>query len=581
MISIIKKFIFLFLFLMLSVSTQAADHCIRDGGSGDGSAWNNAWDDLPATLTRGDTYYVADGTYSSYSFNDAESGSSVITIKKAIIADHGTETGWDNAYGDGYALIGPFYFTTGYYTIDGQVGGGPTSWQSGHGFKITANYTNLIRFNAAVSDVSFSHIEMYYATSEVGDEDAADHIYSVYVVTNFTLAYCYLHDTSRTFLLTRYWQNILVEYNYFARNRSTAGKHSEGWSDNGSDTVIIRFNVWEDIEGTGCVVMLYSDAYNWEIYGNIVYWTGNPNYGGFGGNGCFTTRTTEAYGYDWKIYNNTVIDGKGINTFHVIWSGSGSLIKNNLWYNSPVTAGGTGTIDYNWYILSGDNDIGANDVSDLAGPDPFVDLANENFHLNAASFAGLDVTVAGKSFHLDIDGLTRGDDGVWEIGAYEFTGAAAPSGTLVVAGGIVESEVKDGGKTLVLTLDGTTWDADIANVGAVSVALIAGLDSNKAEGGGWDAVVKAGLAFGDVTRNSDTVVTILLPAFAAYQITESETIEVTIDSTCVASATQIVASPTFIVSVDTLPDVSGVGAHIVAGGLAATLTTGGVKITSP
>jgi len=37
-----------------------ANHYILDGGSGDGSAWDNALDDLPAAFVRGDTYYVGD-----------------------------------------------------------------------------------------------------------------------------------------------------------------------------------------------------------------------------------------------------------------------------------------------------------------------------------------------------------------------------------------------------------------------------------------------------------------------------------------------------------------------------------------
>ena len=75
-----KGFMVLFIFGFLVVvasSSQviAANHYIRDGGNGNGTDWNNAWDDLPSSLTRGDTYYVADGTYGAYQFNDAASGS--------------------------------------------------------------------------------------------------------------------------------------------------------------------------------------------------------------------------------------------------------------------------------------------------------------------------------------------------------------------------------------------------------------------------------------------------------------------------------------------------------------------------
>src|SRR6478672_8702003 len=75
---------------------QTATHYVRQGASGTGTGddWTNAYPNLPGTLTRGDTYYVADGSYGNPVFDDPESGTLVITIKKATITDHGTDTGW-------------------------------------------------------------------------------------------------------------------------------------------------------------------------------------------------------------------------------------------------------------------------------------------------------------------------------------------------------------------------------------------------------------------------------------------------------------------------------------------------------
>jgi len=75
--------------------------------------------------------------------------------------------------------------------------------------------------------------------------------------------------------------------------------------------------------------------------------------------------------------------------------------------------------------------------------------------------------------------------------------------------------------------------------------LINGIDSDQAEAAGWDAVVKTGLTFNEVTRTSATVVTITLPAFASYDITTKETITVTVPATAVASGGPITATPTF------------------------------------
>ena len=76
-----KKLLLLLFLLIFPLSAYGADHYILDGGSGDGSSWSSAWDDLPATFVRGDTYYVGEGTYGSHTFGTATSGSTYIYVK--------------------------------------------------------------------------------------------------------------------------------------------------------------------------------------------------------------------------------------------------------------------------------------------------------------------------------------------------------------------------------------------------------------------------------------------------------------------------------------------------------------------
>src|SRR5688572_28493158 len=77
----VRKLLFgsLFLFVALQTSTFAAVHYIRAGAAGtkDGSSWANAWPTLSsAKWTRGDTYYIAGGTYNeNVVIAVAESGS--------------------------------------------------------------------------------------------------------------------------------------------------------------------------------------------------------------------------------------------------------------------------------------------------------------------------------------------------------------------------------------------------------------------------------------------------------------------------------------------------------------------------
>lgn len=131
-----------------------------------------------------------------------------------------------------------------------------------------------------------------------------------------------------------------------------------------------------------------------------------------------------------------------------------------------------------------------------------------------------------------------------DMGAFERIQAAA---TGTVTANITESQVVSGGRTIVITVSGMAWVATVGADNAITTTLIAGIDSNKAEATGWDAVVKAGLTYEAVTRTDDYTVTILLPAFASYAISESETITVTIPAAATESGEVIVATPTVLI----------------------------------
>jgi hypothetical protein len=68
-----------------AVGAEAANHYVRAGASGsaNGNDWTNAYTTLPSTLTRGDTYYIADGTYAGRTFNTATNGTTLITMARA------------------------------------------------------------------------------------------------------------------------------------------------------------------------------------------------------------------------------------------------------------------------------------------------------------------------------------------------------------------------------------------------------------------------------------------------------------------------------------------------------------------
>jgi len=126
---------------------------------------------------------------------------------------------------------------------------------------------------------------------------------------------------------------------------------------------------------------------------------------------------------------------------------------------------------------------------------------------------------------------------------------AAITGTATV--GIVESDIVDGGKTIIITLTGDTWVASGGTFDAQRQAIIDGLDSAQVESTGWNAEVRDKQGVDGVVRTSDEVVTITLDAQGAYDITAQETITVTVPaSALVTSSTEVIGSPTFTVATE-------------------------------
>lgn len=140
---------------------------------------------------------------------------------------------------------------------------------------------------------------------------------------------------------------------------------------------------------------------------------------------------------------------------------------------------------------------------------------------------------------------------------YALTGvlpaSAALSGSIVPTA--TEDAIRAGGETIVITLTNDTWAAAGASFDAIRQDIIDGLVSAQAEPTGWNAAVTPFIPVTAVVRTSDTVVTITLPAFPAYDITAPETITDTVpQSALVIGSAPLVASPTFEITVVTPPD---------------------------
>ncbi|MCZ2076655.1 MAG: right-handed parallel beta-helix repeat-containing protein [Bryobacterales bacterium] len=402
--------------------SSAADLYVRQGATGDGSGrdWANAYPNFPASLSRGNTYYVADGSYAGDTFDTPTSGTTVITIKKATVGDHGTDTGWSSSYGDGQAQFGPLSFTTKYWVLDGATRTGP---KSGHGIVITTgSNTNPsskgIRLNGS-GNITIRYVEIAGHGPD-GDGGGNDLIYASSAVDNVTIQYCYLRDAGRVHLLSRGGRNWVLEHSVMYKNESVSSEHAESWSPGRTSDVIVRFNLFEETRGTGIIATLdnHPGPDNWEIYGNVFLSCVSNN-------GAITTDSESSW-TNVKVYNNTFANGTGYAQGLRVDQGSGASweVHNNIWYNNAsvrFSAPDTLPHDYNWFYQSGTQSEAH--IQNGTG-DPFVDLKNGNLRLSGATNAG--IAIALSQYKVDMDGNTRGSDGGWDRGAYEFGPSSNP-----------------------------------------------------------------------------------------------------------------------------------------------------------
>lgn len=416
---------------MVSAAASAAERYVLQGGTGrkDGSDWANAYTSLPSTLTRGDTYYVADGNYPGRTFSTPVSGTLPITIKKATAADHGTSTGWTAAYGDGQAsFTSGFQFTTSNWVIDGQTGGGAANgWGQNFGFKITetsdSNAVIKIGQSGTANNITIKHVDLQGkgSVSNSGGSMSNDGL-AIYGSSDVTLSYFRMSGIGRCpFFISP--KNAIIEHGWIASFYGSGAVHSEVasiWAFAGNiGDVTFRSNLFTDIQSTGGI--MWDNSSNTSarlfIYGNVFYKPAGASWGQANGIiGGWTGGNGEQF-RNVTVYNNTFINvnQESLSTLPNVYSGNNAY--NNLFYNSSSpNFAKFGGHDYNHFINSGGTHSEANGTSSTSG-DPFVNYVGLDFRLKAATAAGMALT---SPFKIDPLGRTRGLDGLADRGAYEF-----------------------------------------------------------------------------------------------------------------------------------------------------------------
>ena len=328
-----------FFFLFSSHAFAQGVFCVRPGaqGTNDGSNWTNAYSQLPPAMQRGATYYLADGDYGKHSFGSAEAVAKTIVIKKATGAEHGTGDGWQNGYGDGVAAFTGVVFDSDWWVLDGAGSTGPGS---GHGIKVSNPADNIatVKILGKHSHITLRYVEL---AGDPALQNRGAGIFAVQGPSHLLVQHCYLHDFYGVPFHLIDATHTTIEHSLIARNKSTPEWHSEGVQARGCTGLIIRYNTWEDMNGTAVIVSGSGDSSGWSIYGNI-FNRGNV------GHGIVSDNMVDSI-EDITISGNIIIGHRGNAGMNFYKSKGRITVVDNVWYdNSWISFQGLTTRDYNY-----------------------------------------------------------------------------------------------------------------------------------------------------------------------------------------------------------------------------------------
>lgn len=416
--------------LLFSVTSAHASRYVGPTGGGrgsqNGSDWNNCYNGLPASLVRGETYYIKEGSFGSYTFDDAHSGSTLIRIKKCGAAGQvsngsgdgvcETAAGFIASEHDGQAIFSGMHFSTGYYKIDGVTGGGPGNWESGHGILLNGGVSSDKYVDNNSDYITMSHINVNVGATGPSDSRA----FEIYGHDYFTVEYSYIHDIGMDIFSMNVMNNFTLQYSKIARNYQDAAYHGDiiEYQIGNATNFTVRYNFFQDVVGSygfgshGPVINGYY------IYGNIFYFTKNSFFGN-GLIGCLSAGGTLT---NLKFYNNTIAGVMGDGGYGFGFGrmgGTGNAAYNNIYYRaSGATAHSFSDVTHSnntFYNMaySGEQNLSGN---------PFVSFPS-NLMLSGPTTAGSSFS---SPYNSDMLGNTRGADGVLDRGAYEYGGSGQP-----------------------------------------------------------------------------------------------------------------------------------------------------------
>jgi hypothetical protein len=392
---------------------------------------------LPNTTNavRGNTYVIIGSAtgYGNYTFSTPSSGTTLITVRKANAAQDSAVAGWSSTFESLPATFGNILPATRYWDIDGKVRTETNRLEEPTGYGIRAdslsgNDTLVDAETASGSRFAYMEIGGTWddGTTPSCSQTDSSAIRFVYTHHDITFERCCFHNRgSDNSAIAMVHGSVDFIYDhcdfYMGWGKATIASPNatcSGW--------IVRYcRFWNSsrrdddcgTEGGGitCEVGSYStgpgsEHVGHQFYGNIFY--GEASGGRNGSIMMGDSSGTGGVAIDCLAYNNTFAGFPESCVLGVIffYAGSGNIARNNLAYD-----------------ITGSLSVTANTTSNntKAVSDPFLDYANKDFRLSGHTANGTSIA---SPYNEDPLGNTRGADGTWDLGAYQFGDDPPPEG---------------------------------------------------------------------------------------------------------------------------------------------------------
>jgi hypothetical protein len=442
--------IFVALIFCARGAVAASNWYVHKGATGanNGTSWTNAWNEMNqinfSGVACGDTIWLAGGTYTTtLAVNKTCTSSSVLNINRVNLTDAVpvAAAGWQSSFDSQVALLNANITIQGaYVTISGRIGAVASN---NFGIQVqcgpSSNGCDGIDEAGTASHFTMSYIESYgpACAGPAGDNgtctNTAHGLHATQTTDTLLFDHGWIHRYA-VLVYTANWTNGTIQYTQLDSIAQTPNEHEDISYNYTNTNFTMRYNTIYGNPNDG-IFFDFGGTTNFQFYGNVYYHSGGA---------LITFKQGYSFGTAF-IYNNVFqYDGAFGDFQGFIYDGgtmTGGAIENNIFENvtltNPPLGQGFTTADYNAYATSvGKQDTGAHSFTYNAGTPGgsplFIAVLPSNpnavnFRLTSSGATTLQNGVTLPSpFNMDPDGNTRGSNGHWYIGAYDFGSTPGP-----------------------------------------------------------------------------------------------------------------------------------------------------------